>query len=103
MEKYIEFKYGDTEQFLQYEPGDKMEFKFPSGAIFFVGSNEGMVFCNKINIFKEEAGNQVHTKIQLSNNEEMVGVFFADPEKKLQVILSSDDTVFKAVFIYNEL
>ena len=103
MEKQLEFKYGDTEQFIDYKSGDTLNINFPSEAIFFVGSNEGMVFCNKVKIFKEEMGDIIHTKIQLSNDETLVGVFFADIEKNLQIILSSDDTVFKAVFIYNAI
>lgn len=101
MEKEIVFNYGDSEQFIDYNPGDKFEFKFPNGAIFFAASNEGMVFCNKINIFKEEIGAQIHTKIGLYNDENLLGFFFVDVEKKINIILSSDDTVFKGVFIYN--
>ncbi|WP_315116448.1 hypothetical protein [uncultured Clostridium sp.] len=101
MEKDLEFKYGDQEQVIQYNSGDKMNFTFPQGAVFFVGSNEGMVLCNKINIFKEELGYQIHTKIELRNDEDIIGVFFVDVEKSIQIILSSDDTLFKAAFIYN--
>lgn len=99
--RLIEFKYGDVEQFLQYKAGENLELSFPSGVIFFVGNNEGMVLCNKINVYKEEMGNQIHTKLQLSEDDKMVGVFFEEPDKDLQIILSSDDTMFKAVFIYN--
>ncbi|BFN03939.1 hypothetical protein [Clostridium tetani] len=102
-EKFTEFKYGDVEQFLQYKAGENLEISFPSGAIFFVGNNEGMVLCNKIKIYKEEMGNQVHTKLELVEDGKMIGAFFAEPDKDLQIILSSDDTMFKAVFIYNVL
>ncbi|WP_343767412.1 hypothetical protein [Clostridium malenominatum] len=101
MKKEFEFKYGDLEQIIEYNSGDEMYFNFPTGAVFFVGSNEGMVLCNKISVFKEEISHQVHTKISLFNDEALIGVFFADVEKNLQIILSSDDTLFKAVFIYN--
>lgn len=100
-EKHIEFKYGDVEQFLQYKSGENLDLSFPSGAIFFVGNNEGMVLCNKVKIYKEEMGNQVHTKLELSEDDKMIAAFFAEPDKDLQIILSSDDTMFKAVFIYN--
>ncbi|WP_027625017.1 hypothetical protein [Clostridium lundense] len=101
MSKKIEFKYGDPEQIIEYKPGDEMEFNFPMGVIFFVGNNEGMVLCNKINAFKEQAPDQEHTKFGLYNNEELVGFFFFDIEKTIQIILSSDDTMFKPIFIYN--
>ncbi|MBV1820945.1 hypothetical protein [Clostridium cochlearium] len=100
-EKHIEFNYGDVEQFIQYKAGENLELSFPSGVIFFVGNNEGMVLCNKIKIYKEEMGEQVHTKLELSEDDKMIGAFFAEPDKDLQIILSSDDTMFKAVFIYN--
>ncbi|KAJ53830.1 hypothetical protein BD780_002820 [Clostridium tetanomorphum] len=101
MSKKIEFKYGDLEQILEYKPGQEMEFNFPMGAIFFVGNNQGMVFCNKIHAFKEKAPDKEFTKFALYNNDNAVGYFFFDLDKNIQIILSSDDTVFKPIFIYN--
>lgn len=101
MNKKIEFKYGEPEQIIEYKAGDEMEFNFPMGVIFFVGNNEGMVLCNRINAFREETPDNEHTKFALYNNDELVGFFFFPIDKTVQIILSSDDTIFKPIFIYN--